>query len=89
MKKKSSNHITYAHDKFVRTVMADPRVAREFFTLHLPDKIRQVTDLENLELQPRSHINEILDILLDINARGFLPFITQRMHDELRWVLDS
>jgi hypothetical protein len=31
MKKKSENQIVHAHDKFIRTVMADPRVAREFF----------------------------------------------------------
>ncbi len=59
MKKKSENHITHAHDKFIRTVMADPRVAREFFTIHLPEAVRDVTDLESLVLQPRSHIDDV------------------------------
>lgn len=59
MENKSENKITHAHDKFVRTVMADPRVAREFFTLHLPEEIRKVTDLENMKLQPRSQIDDL------------------------------
>jgi hypothetical protein len=32
----SSQRIAHAHDAFVRTVMSDPRIAREFFTVHLP-----------------------------------------------------
>ena len=55
--------------------MSDPRVAREFFALHLPEEMRKVTDLENLELQPRSHIDEmgkewIVDVLYKTTIAG-------------------
>lgn len=51
--------IGHTHDYFVRTAMADSRVAREFFTIHLPKELQAVIDLNHLILQPRSHINEI------------------------------
>ncbi len=50
---------THPHDAFVRQVMSDLRVAREFFTVHLPEDIKQQIDLNVLQLQPRSHINEV------------------------------
>jgi predicted transposase/invertase (TIGR01784 family) len=80
MKKKSENHVTHAHDKFVRTVMADPRVAREFFTLHLPEEVRKVTDLENMKLQPRSHIDDMrkestVDILYKTTIAGHEAYL--------------
>jgi predicted transposase YdaD len=54
------NHKTvYTHDQFIRTAMSDIRVAREFFSKHLPEKIFQVIDLNSLRLQPRSHINDV------------------------------
>ena len=53
------NSMTHAHDKFVRTAMADLRVARDFFKAHLPKEILNSIDLNQLVLQPRSHINDI------------------------------
>jgi uncharacterized protein YbaA (DUF1428 family) len=38
----SSQRIAHAHDAFVRTVMSDPRIAREFFKVHLPNDIREL-----------------------------------------------
>ncbi len=75
MKKKSDKQVVHAHDKFVRTVMADRRVACEFFTIHLPIEIRQVIDLSNLKLQPRSHIDDMrnestVDILYETTIAG-------------------
>jgi len=80
MKKKPENQVVHAHDKFVRTVMAEPRVAREFFTLHLPMEIRQVTDLWNLQLQPRSHIDDMrnestVDILYKTTIAGHEAYL--------------
>ncbi len=80
MKKKSLNPTIHAHDKFVRTVMADPRVAREFFTHHLPEQIRQVIDLEKLDLQPRSHIDDVrkettVDILYKTTVAGHEAYL--------------
>lgn len=53
----TTNQIAHAHDFFFRTAMSDLRVAREFFSVHLPDEIRQAIDLKNLILQPRSYYN--------------------------------
>jgi predicted transposase/invertase (TIGR01784 family) len=55
--------------------MANERVARDFFTAHLPEEVRQLTDLKNLILQPRSHINDIrrestVDILYKTTIDG-------------------
>lgn len=80
MKKKSNNQVVHAHDKFVRTAMADLRVAREFFALHLPDEIKQMTDLENIKLQPRSHIDDIrrestVDILYKTTLAGHEAYL--------------
>ncbi|MEQ1790244.1 MAG: Rpn family recombination-promoting nuclease/putative transposase [Rickettsiales bacterium] len=55
----SSNRITHAHDAFVRTVMSDPRVARDFFLAHLPKDLCEVIDINHLVLQPRSYINDV------------------------------
>ena len=54
-----TKYSVHTHDHFFRTVMADQRVAREFLTIHLPEDILCVTDLNNLVLQPQSHINEV------------------------------
>ncbi len=55
----SSQRIVHAHDAFVRTVMSDPRIAREFFTIYLPNDIRELIDFNNLILQPRSYIDDV------------------------------
>lgn len=59
MKTKIKNYVAQPHDKFVRTMMSNPRVARDFFKAHLPRELIQATDLQNMKLQPRSYINDI------------------------------
>ncbi len=54
-----SSRIVHAHDAFVRTVMSDMRIAREFFTVHLPDDIKSLINLDHLILQPRSYIDDV------------------------------
>ena len=75
MEIKSENPTTHAHDKFVRTVMADLRVARDFFAIHLPADLKEMTDLANIKLQPRSQIDDlrnetIVDILYKTTMGG-------------------
>ncbi|WP_423062780.1 Rpn family recombination-promoting nuclease/putative transposase [Candidiatus Paracoxiella cheracis] len=48
------------HDCFFRSAMSDVRVATEFFEQHLPERIRQVVDLNTLELQKSSFIDDAL-----------------------------
>ncbi|MCC2666263.1 MAG: hypothetical protein K0S63_179 [Gammaproteobacteria bacterium] len=52
-------HIKKAHDHFFRMAMSDQRVAREFFEAHLPAEIRSVADLNCLELQSGSYIDDM------------------------------
>lgn len=56
---KTLTSIAHPHDQFFRDVMSDLRIAREFFTLHLPKKILDQIDLKTLELQPSSYFNKI------------------------------
>ena len=53
--------IAHPHDHIVRKVMSDLRLAREFFAIHLPEHIRQVIELESLELLPGSFIDKMLE----------------------------
>jgi predicted transposase/invertase (TIGR01784 family) len=67
--------IVNAHDHFIRTAMADERVARDFFSANLPVEVLCLTDLTNLKLQPRSHINDMrkeatVDILYKTTIAG-------------------
>jgi len=52
--------INNPHDSYFRTAMSDVRVATEFFEQHLPAPIRQVVDLNTLELQKSSFIDDAL-----------------------------
>jgi predicted transposase/invertase (TIGR01784 family) len=52
-------HIAKAHDYFFRMMMSDIRVAREFFSAHLPKDILSVTELEQMELQSGTYIDDL------------------------------
>jgi predicted transposase/invertase (TIGR01784 family) len=58
-KNSTPQHISHAHDHFFKMAMSDKRVAREFFDAHLPEEIRQVVELDQLELQPTSYIDDM------------------------------
>jgi recombination-promoting nuclease RpnB len=55
-----AKHIAKAHDHFFRLMMSDKRVAQEFFAAHLPKDVLAVIDLNYLELQPVSYIDDML-----------------------------
>jgi predicted transposase/invertase (TIGR01784 family) len=57
-------HIPKAHDHFFRMMMSDKRVAKEFFESHLPDDVLAVIDLNQLELQSASFIEDTLKELI-------------------------
>jgi len=54
------SEIVSPHDKFFKTAMSDIRVAREFFENYLPEEIKQYVNLSELELSPKSYIDENL-----------------------------
>jgi predicted transposase/invertase (TIGR01784 family) len=51
--------IPYAHDHFFKMMMADKRVAKEFFSTHLPPDLLESVDLECLDLQPSDYIDDL------------------------------
>ena len=52
-------HVAKAHDHFFKTMMSDKRVAREFFEAHLPKDVLAQIDLNVLELQSASYIDDM------------------------------
>lgn len=75
-----NSHISKAHDHFFRMMMSDKRVAREFFLAHLPKEVLSVIDLNQLEMQPGSYIDDmrqesIADILFKTTIKGREAYI--------------
>ncbi|MBN9344554.1 MAG: hypothetical protein BGO76_03440 [Caedibacter sp. 38-128] len=48
------------HDRYIRSVFTNPKVVREFFEANLPDKVKAAIDLNNIEPQKESFINDKL-----------------------------
>lgn len=78
--KTKKNQINNAHDQFFRTAMADKRVARDFLMAWLPGELCQRFDFDQLEIQPRSHINDVrqesaVDVLFKTMIEGHEAYI--------------
>lgn len=63
------------HDKFFRSSMSDSRVAKAFFEYHLPLAIREKIDLNTLQLQKDTFVDEDLklaltDIVFSVSFQG-------------------
>jgi len=74
------NVVHSPHDKLFKSSMADLRVAREFFEHYLPPSVRDLVDLNSLELEQGSYIDESLklsnsDVLYTINISGKPGFL--------------
>lgn len=74
------NQRTNVHDKFFRKVMGNLHVARDFLIAHLPEEICQKIDLHNLELVPRSYIDDmrketIADVLYKTTIEDHIGYI--------------
>lgn len=66
--------IATPHDRYFRSVMTDMQVARDFFQHYLPEKIKNLVDLDSLKLCKGSYIDEnlklgIADILYSVNIQ--------------------
>lgn len=75
----STSSLSQAHDKLFKKAMADKRIAREFLEVHLPEDIRSVVNLDQLELEPGSYINDIgkesiVDVLFKTKISGHLSY---------------
>jgi predicted transposase/invertase (TIGR01784 family) len=80
MNKTKENKISNAHDQFFRTAMADKRVAHDFLTAWLPGELCLCIDFDQLEIQPRSHINDVrqesaVDVLFKTMIEGHEAYI--------------
>lgn len=78
--KKVPDKITHPHDRFFKMAMSDKRVAKDFFDTHLPTDIRQIVDLDHLELQAGSYVNDlrqesIADILYKTQIAGHTGYL--------------
>lgn len=80
MNKNQKNQISNAHDQFFRTAMTDKRVARDFLMTWLPSTLCKSIDFNQLEIQPRSHINDVrkesaVDVLFKTLIEGHEAYI--------------
>lgn len=78
--KASTSRLSHPHDKFFKRVMRDKRIAREFLAAHLPEDIRRVVDLNQLELEPGNYINDIgqesiADLLFRTKISGHMSYL--------------
>jgi predicted transposase/invertase (TIGR01784 family) len=73
-------YVPHSHDRFFKASMANQQVAREFFEIHLPANLREVIDLDQLELKPGSYIDEarkesISDTLFKTSIQGHTAYL--------------
>ncbi len=70
----SNTHLT-PHDKFFRSIMVNPKVAREFFEQNLPEDVKAVIDFSTIQLQKESYIGDklrlqVADLLYSADFSG-------------------
>jgi predicted transposase/invertase (TIGR01784 family) len=75
MTKTPHSRVAFAHDAFFKMAMTNKRVAREFFTAHLPIDLLEKIDLNNLEVQSGSYIDDyrqeaVADMLFKMRMNG-------------------
>jgi len=68
------------HDRFFRKMLADKNVVQEFFTFHLPDKIKKNIDFSSIKLKKDSYISDnlrekIVDLLFQANFNNVIGYI--------------
>ncbi|MBP6951135.1 MAG: Rpn family recombination-promoting nuclease/putative transposase [Alphaproteobacteria bacterium] len=68
------------HDRFTRSIMANPKVAEEFFQTNLPEQIKSAIDFSSIKLQKESFIDDnlklqIADLLYAVKFNGKSGFL--------------
>lgn len=68
------NHLS-PHDRYIRSIMSDKEVAREFLETYLPKDVSKAMDLSTLEIQKDSFIDDklklqVADILYAVKFHG-------------------
>ena len=80
----SNSHIS-PHDRFLRAMMSEPKVIREFFEQNLPNNIKSVINFETIQPQKESFIDDhlrlqITDMLYSAefgNKLGYLYLLVE------------
>jgi len=68
------NHLS-PHDRYIRSILSNTPVAREFFEKHLPPEVIKTIDFSTLEVRKDSFINDklrlqVADLLFSVNFHG-------------------
>jgi hypothetical protein len=89
----SNNLNQQNHDHFFRSVMSNIKVAKDFFSRHLPENIKKDLDLDDISFCKETYIDEELKeslwsgtmefIFKHIFARDILPYLEQ-IKDQLQ-----
>lgn len=82
------------HDKYFRSAMSDVRVAKEFFEQYLPASILRLVDLDSLQLEKSSFIDQYLketigDVLYSVSIKGqkgYLYALVEHQSVPQRWM---
>jgi predicted transposase/invertase (TIGR01784 family) len=77
------------HDRFFRASLDDPRVAREFLEVHLPEEIKILVDFNTLEMCHGTFVDEVLqlnltDVLFSLKCLGDEPGYLYALLEHLR-----
>ena len=91
-----SDFIAYPHDKAFKIAMSDIRVAKDFFSHYLSEKIKSIIDLDKLNLENGSFIDDDLntaetDILYRVGFRAkptqaYLYLLAEHLSKPDRWI---
>jgi len=69
-----------AHDRFVRALMTKPKVIKEFFDQHLPEKIKKSIDFSSITPEKESFVDDklrqqVVDLLYSVKFNGEPGFL--------------
>ena len=73
-------HLSTPHDSVFKAFLTHPETARDFLSIHLPPALREICDLDTLQLAPGSFVEESLrpyysDVLYALKTQGGDGFI--------------
>jgi predicted transposase/invertase (TIGR01784 family) len=68
------------HDRFIRSMMANPKVVQEFFETNLPDHVKKVIDMNSIKPQKDSFVADnlrlqVADMLFQVDVNGQTGFL--------------
>jgi len=83
--------IAHTHDAFFKQSMSHPEVAKEFFEMHLPARVKKMVDFSTLTPQKESFIDDtlrtgIVDMLFSVNftkETGYLYTLVEHVRHEI------